>query len=1113
MAIRTKGTGADKNRVGPSDGMTWVTDLDFNDQSTAWNFAVSVTDPRGHSTMASYDPQGNLLLRFRKRPEILFQQWDDAFAYDSLGQLIAHTNALDATGRRRVDTFAWSQGQITNCVVDAGGLALTAAFEYDLRGNLTRWVDPRTNDWLFTYNALDQLVQASSAPADDGSGGTFRTVSQFTYDANDNVVQAATELRDPAGTLTGSRADNYQYDGEDRLSQLALAMDASWALTNRYAYDGNNECVQIAGPDAVAGADPGQTVVFQYDERGLVFQACAAPGTLLAVTNQYSYDADGRSSGHAQEKLDLATETWTYDGFGRRASVTDAMGNVTTYYYDLNDNPTVVRRFGELNDVPGVAGNVRLAESHYEYDGLDRRFRTHDLFFDPATQSPLGGGDAVASQVLAPNGECVSVTDSLGRTTSFAYDTAGRSTSAIRAGAIAGIVVARDASGNVTSSTETDASTLGGPAQVFTTSYVYDRLNRCVSASDNVGNTVTYAYDSLGRVVRETNPNGNDTTYAYDLLGDCLTRTEYAGSSVAGGGKLPAAVRSLSATYDTSGRCLTFTDPNGNLTRYAYDSVGDCTLMAEADGTQQSLTWSPRSNRLAVTDANGTTVTNYYDLRQRIVHRDIACRNVLATTTFETFAYDGCDRLVLASNDASSLSFRHDSLDDCIGSAQDGLAQSATYDTEGNRLSLVYPGGRVVTYAYDALNQVTNVGTFANGVAHPQLARFAYAGPGRLARIGRDNGIRTQIDWDGLTNPGNGPGDYGWQEVSRVRDGTAASPSLVCDVAGTYSRTQSKLTRADAGRSSLTLSYDPLEQLVESLDSLRARDTLYALDAAGNRSHVITNGVLMTPDYAMNSALPPGDFLMNRYTTTPFGAQSYDANGNLTVRAGAAGPTLYHYDYADRLVEVDGMTTMGALGPVATFTYDALGNRTSKTTYPAAPAAPVTTQYLNALVEYKDGEDGTMHTRPGNHKPGRPSVLEARVIGSISQSFCELAAFTAAGEIQYYHYDDLGNVLALSGPGGNVLERYAYDDYGQPQFLTADGLPLTGSDGQPVKSSPQGNPYLFRNQAWDAETGLLDQGGGDYFDPPTGRAVRGKVKIVRDTGNGCAAGNSPYSPN
>jgi hypothetical protein len=94
-----------------------------------------------------------------------------------------------------------------------------------------------------------------------------------------------------------------------------------------------------------------------------------------------------------------------------------------------------------------------------------------------------------------------------------------------------------------------------------------------------------------------------------------------------------------------------------------------------------------------------------------------------------------------------------------------------------------------------------------------------------------------------------------------------------------------------------------------------------------------------------------------------------------------------------------------------------------------------------------------------------------------------------------------------------VLERYAYDDYGQPQFLMPDGSPILGSDGQPVTASPLGNPFLFHGLEWDGESALLGDGGGNYFDPPTGRAVRGKVKSVKDMGtNGRAIdGNNPWS--
>jgi len=45
----------------------------------------------------------------------------------------------------------------------------------------------------------------------------------------------------------------------------------------------------------------------------------------------------------------------------------------------------------------------------------------------------------------------------------------------------------------------------------------------------------------------------------------------------------------------------------------------------------------------------------------------------------------------------------------------------------------------------------------------------------------------------------------------------------------------------------------------------------------------------------------------------------------------------------------------------------------------------------------------------------------------------------------YFHEDDLGNTLALTDSKGNVMERCDYDDYGMPEFLSAEGLPLSAT--------------------------------------------------------------------
>ncbi|MCX6916488.1 MAG: hypothetical protein NT167_26165, partial [Verrucomicrobia bacterium] len=152
---------------------------------------------------------------------------------------------------------------------------------------------------------------------------------------------------------------------------------------------------------------------------------------------------------------------------------------------------------------------------------------------------------------------------------------------------------------------------------------------------------------------------------------------------------------------------------------------------------------------------------------------------------------------------------------------------------------------------------------------------------------------------------------------------------------------------------------------------------------------------------------------MNQYTTTPCDSRAYDDNGNLVVRSAGAGSALsYAYDYDDRLVSV-----MDSGVPVASYTYDALGRRASKTVYAGGkPAA--TRQYCY---------DGTC-------------AIEERVNGAVAASFVledrALIGLRVGTQDYFVHTDDQGNVLALTGADGAVVERYDYDDYGAETFLT-----------------------------------------------------------------------------
>jgi RHS repeat-associated protein len=57
--------------------------------------------------------------------------------------------------------------------------------------------------------------------------------------------------------------------------------------------------------------------------------------------------------------------------------------------------------------------------------------------------------------------------------------------------------------------------------------------------------------------------------------------------------------------------------------------------------------------------------------------------------------------------------------------------------------------------------------------------------------------------------------------------------------------------------------------------------------------------------------------------------------------------------------------------------------------------------------------------------------------------------------VYYYHFDGLGSVIALSNANKQIIERYSYDVFGEPN-----------------RASDVNNPYLFTGRRYDPEAGL-----------------------------------------
>jgi YD repeat-containing protein len=1140
------GHGAAAGKVNKVEALT-IKQSTYVEDTTGASFVTSVIDPRGNITSASYDTNGNCVLVNPDAPRNHLQGAADVlqslrFGYNSYGQLTSVTNAADADGYRRIDTLSYytngpGAGLLRTFTVDAQGPVITVSYEYDALGRLTKLVDPGTNDWLFTYNALDQCVRSQTP-----MNLTERCATDYFYDANNNLIQTHQELRDekdkpkPPPSMDGV-VILYGHDQADRVVSVEQQVSSSSFVTNRFFYDANDNVTMMQTPLSVSGVDPNNIVTFEYDERDLLYSVTESPGTLDQLVEQFDYTPNGQLAAHRKiggygGGTDTATKLYGYDGLGRCVGMTDEMGNDLMCAYDRNDNLVFARIDAELIDsTSSSSANLRYHEWRWVNNTRGQCVQASIAFFDPETQTLIGTGSSVTHFSYAPNGQLVSVTDPKLNTTLYAYDTVGR-LSSITDPMTNVVAYGYDTCGNVISVTQTDRSDVSPGSQQFTIVRAFNKLHRLTRCTDNVGNTDDYAYDSQGNLVSHIDPKGVVTFNEYDTLGRKLK--VYVDSN-ADGNMGPGEVGRAFA-WDDNDRLTYTTDPNTNSTVYSYDSRNRLTSVTQADGTSCSLVWSPRSNLILREDANGTVISNSFDALDRCIRRDITPgAGVAATTTFEEFSYDGLSRLVRASNNVSLLQFSYDSMGNCVSHIQDGWQMLSAFDDNNDRISMTYPGGGAVTYTYDKLDQVSTVTSLVDGAPPVLVSTFAYDGPGRVGRITCGNNINTRVAWNGMMNPPNASGDFGWQQVSGVNHQVSGSGTVIDRRSSTYDRNQNKILRSQlvpfspgGEMTTNVFDYDPLNRVhmaIKTKGTGAQRTINYSLDGKGNRDTVTINdnGTILTDIYTRSAALPPGDFQMDQYTDTPFGFQQYDANGNVIWKDN--GDLAFIVDSCNRLVSVQSMAT-GTPEPLVSFSYDALGRRISKTTYLPAPLAPVTVYFIydgGDIIEMREG--GVEVAR--FFLDGSRSIDDEACIGSHNTGALSnrpiLAARGASGQYFYFHCDELGNMLALTDGSGNVIERYDYDDYGAPHFLDANGNALTGSDGLPVTFSPAGNSFLFHGMFWDEEVMFYFghsqrslTGPPGYMDPRTGRFIDGRYLLragvpVRFEADSTFSGDNPWS--
>ncbi len=765
---------------------------------------VRMVSAHGQVTTCDYDLKGNLTSVTSPIPG-----FGSLYQYNPLGQLTSAT-LLNGPGSTFTDTCNYdvATGFLASVIINNGGLNLTTTFVPDTLGRVIRVVDPRGNDGLLAYNALDQLVEIQSPPLPQ------RVVTRFRHDAAGSLARCDVDHRGADGLLVSSNpaySSFLVYDDHGLLVRTAeeeRPVDGSGVLTpdslgieNFAACDITlnpaGECVRLSTPAACRGQATDLACDFTYDERGLLHRVHdGGTGNPEGLITDCDYDLFGDLTRCAVSGQGVVSETLaSFDGFHRLSSETDPMGNVGIYEYD-NRGYVTCSVYGEATDVPGSIGNVLLSKTSSK-SGYSTRRRVEVLksnrMQDPNSNPAVGGGvvplevarwshvknnntltvrtaffgfetedETITCDRFTPGGQITPEITVINRSPAGlvqqvsrngdlletgSYDTAGRLTN----------YVCGDTShfrtlnpnGEVTSTTRTDTCPSdAAQTKTFTVSHVLDAAGRCVQTTDGIGNSSGFAYDSLDRPVSFTEPGGLVTRCAYDGSSALGPFSEEISADAVTLGTFVV----LSSSLVRSDELRSTTDSYGHTTAFTADALGRLTRCDYPDGTFETR-GHVHVNIGTIGHADHGRTTTTYDLNGRPLTSLTTSDPLLApvsSTPLRTFTHDGLDRCTGVSQGGHVVACSYDSLGNLVSESQDGRVVSSTFNHRG-RTRVSYPNGVALLENRDALGQLLTVNADATvtprapgGVTHQYLR----AGR-RVVRSVQGNGLVTTYQYRG----------------------------------------------------------------------------------------------------------------------------------------------------------------------------------------------------------------------------------------------------------------------------------------------------------------------------------------------------------------------------
>ena len=343
-------------------------------------------------------------------------------------------------------------------------------------------------------------------------------------------------------------------------------------------------------------------------------------------------------------------------------------------------------------------------------------------------------------------------------------------------------------------------------------------------------------FDVLGRRIRFINAEGKAVNFGFDVLGRLTSITNAIGDVTQYG-------------FDAAGNVAWRRNAADELTEYGYDALNRLTSITNEGVWEASFNHDPNGNLVEQTSLSAQTLFGYNELN-------------LMTSSTQTVG----------------------SVDFVVGN---------TFDLNGFRTGITYPGGLTVTYNYGADNRLDGITTSYS--RNNKTTTFGYDGASRLTGIAYPNGINTT---------------FGYDAKSRVTN----------IVHGTF--VDRKIERNALGFKTTECINAGIKPTV--------RDTHRSLKTH-NAADQLTSERIQTAT--------------TNWTTIDY---EYNDNGGLeTVLPANEASTSYSYDYDNRISEVSGQSSE------VSYLYDASGARIGRIAVDGVGDPVISTNYF--VIDYVDG--------------------------------------------------------------------------------------------------------------------------------------------------------------